>query len=99
VQVQFSDGSSAEGDLVVYDIFTFLFMTNLPVRIHIYMQVQLSDGSSAEGVLLVGADGKHDFVCISIDVHVYTYIYRCSFRMDRVLRVIWWWELTGQIRL
>jgi len=35
-QVQFSDGSSAEGDLVVYDIFTFLFMNDLLVRIYIY---------------------------------------------------------------
>jgi len=96
MQVQFSDGSSAEGDLVVHYIITFLFMTDLHVHIHIcrcsfWMQVQFSEGCSAEGDLLVGADGsdgKHDFIYISIDVHLYTYMCRCSFRMDRVLRVI-----------
>ena len=75
MQVQFPDGSGAEGDLVVYDIFTFRFMTSLYLRIYIYMQVQRLDGSSAEGDLLVDADGKHDFFCISMHVHVYTYIY------------------------
>jgi len=33
MQVQFSDGSSAEGDLVVYDVFTFLFMTDLYIHV------------------------------------------------------------------
>ena len=36
MQVQFPDGSSAERDLVVYDIFTFLFRNNLLVRIYIH---------------------------------------------------------------
>ena len=66
-------------------------MTDLYIHvtcIHIYIQVQFSDGSSAEGDVTVGPDGKHDFVCISMHVYVYTYIYRCSFLMDPVLRVM-----------